>query len=89
MDGLERLVGRSKGGAVRRHEGIMMMSLAERKERAADILAHGVARLLQGEPPRAIKGRSDGARRVGRDRSATGDRLRLVDAGSRQHQQGR
>lgn len=89
MDGLERLIGRSKGGVARRHEEIMMMSLAERKERAADILAHGVARLLQGEPPRSAREDGPDARGRTRRRTATADHLRLVGAGGRQRQQAR
>ena len=89
MDGLERLVRRSKGGAARRHEEIMMMSLTERKERAADILAYGVARLLRGEPPRNAQERPVDTQRRARPQTPGVDRLRLVGDGGRQRQQAR
>ena len=47
----------ASGSLARHHEGIKMMALSERRDRAADILADGLARLMrlrtvQVEPPK-------------------------------------
>ena len=85
MDGFEELIGRRSGAAVRRHDEIKMMTVAERKERAAEILATGVIGrlravavaagvLFRDPPPAPAKGRA--ARRYLRVVSSSDPRSR-------------
>lgn len=55
--GLEAKLNRSivSGAIARNHEGIVMMAVSERRDRAADILAEGLARLLRARTPKQEK----------------------------------